>query len=58
MAVEIPISMRAVALSEHCTPEAYDIATLPVSQITKDDELLVKVHAASVNPVDVKLASK
>jgi NADPH:quinone reductase-like Zn-dependent oxidoreductase len=49
--------MRAIALAAYGKPSQYDIATLPTPQITKDDEVLIKVHAASINPVDVKLAS-
>jgi NADPH:quinone reductase-like Zn-dependent oxidoreductase len=57
MASNIPTSMRAIALAAYGKPSQYDIATLPTPQVTKDDEVLIKVHAASINPVDVKLAS-
>jgi NADPH:quinone reductase-like Zn-dependent oxidoreductase len=57
MATKIPATMRALALSHHCNPSEYNVATLPVPQITQPDELLIRVHAASVNPIDVKLAS-
>ena len=50
-------SMRAIALAAYGKPSQYDIATLPTPQVTKDDEVLIKVHAASINPIDVKLAS-
>ncbi|KAG4414148.1 hypothetical protein IFR04_012714 [Cadophora malorum] len=53
---KLPTTMRALALAQHCNPSAYNLANLPVPRITKPDELLIKVHAASVNPVDVKLA--
>lgn len=49
--------MRAIALAKYCKPDEYEVATLPTPEITKPDEVLIKVHAASVNPVDVKLAS-
>jgi NADPH:quinone reductase-like Zn-dependent oxidoreductase len=49
--------MRAIALAAYGKPSEYDIATLPTPQITKDDEVLIKVHAASIYPVDVKFAS-
>jgi NADPH:quinone reductase-like Zn-dependent oxidoreductase len=55
MASKIPRSMRALAVSKYCLPAEYGIATLPVPEISKPDELLVRVHAASVNPVDVKM---
>ncbi|KUJ22467.1 GroES-like protein, partial [Mollisia scopiformis] len=57
MTTKIPATMRALALSHHCNPSEYNVATLPVPQITQPDELLIRVHAASVNPIDVKLAS-
>lgn len=57
MAAKIPATMRAIALAKFCKPAEYNLATLPVPKIAKPDELLIKVHAASVNPVDVKMAS-
>lgn len=57
MASTIPTSMRAIALAAYGKPSQYDIATLPTPQVTKDDEVLIKVHAASINPIDVKFAS-
>ncbi|KAG4433336.1 hypothetical protein IFR05_011185 [Cadophora sp. M221] len=56
MATKIPTTMRALALAQHCNPSSYNCATLPVPRITKPDELLIRVFAASVNPIDVKLA--
>jgi NADPH:quinone reductase-like Zn-dependent oxidoreductase len=55
MASNIPRSMRALAVSKYCLPAEYGIATLLVPEISQPDELLVRVHAASVNPVDVKM---
>lgn len=49
--------MRTIALSHYCKPLEYDLANLPTPQITKPDEVLIKVHAASINPIDVNLAS-
>ncbi|KAG9236464.1 chaperonin 10-like protein [Amylocarpus encephaloides] len=58
MSTQIPKTMRAVALSKYCEPSEYELATLPVPGISEPDEVLIKVKAASVNPIDVKLASK
>lgn len=58
MASNIPLTMRAIALAKFCKPSEYGLATLPVPRITNPDEVLIKVHAASINPVDVKLASE
>ncbi|KAN0122284.1 GroES-like protein [Hyaloscypha variabilis] len=57
MTSEIPTTMRAIALTKFCNPAEYNLGTLPVPKITRPDELLIRVRAASVNPVDVKLAS-
>lgn len=58
MASEVPSTMLAVALDKHCNPSDYNIATLPRPRITQPEELLIKVHAVSVNPIDVKMASR
>jgi NADPH:quinone reductase-like Zn-dependent oxidoreductase len=57
MTSKIPPMMRAIALTKFCNPSEYNLATLPVPKITKPDELLIRVRAASVNPIDVKMAS-
>jgi NADPH:quinone reductase-like Zn-dependent oxidoreductase len=54
---EIPPTMRALALPCYSKPEDYDTATLPTPELTQPDDVLIKVHAASINPIDVKLAS-
>jgi len=56
MASSIPSSMRALALAKYGKPSTYDVATLPTPKITKPDDVLIKVHATSINPVDVKMA--
>lgn len=54
----VPATMRALALSKFSKPSEYEgIATLATPQITQPNEVLIKVRAASVNPVDVKLAN-
>jgi NADPH:quinone reductase-like Zn-dependent oxidoreductase len=57
MTSEIPTTMRAIALPAYCKPDKYDIGTIPVPKIKKPHEILIKVHAASINPIDVKMAS-
>jgi len=57
MASPTPTTMRAIALDRFSDPKDYNLATIPVPKIQKDDEVLIKIHAASVNPVDVKLSS-
>ena len=57
MASSISGSMRALALAKYCKPSGFNIATVPTPTISEPDEVLIKVYSASVNPVDVKLAS-
>lgn len=62
--------MKALAIKQYCTPGEYEILNLPRPEVTDeraktsedgDDtalgDLVIRVHAASINPVDVKLAS-
>lgn len=44
---------RAVRIDRFGGPEALSVAAVPIPQAV-DDEVLVRVHAASVNPVDGK----
>lgn len=53
----IPAAMRALAIAAYGEPSTYDIATVPTPQITQPDEVFIKVHANSVNPIDIVLAT-
>jgi len=44
-------------LTGYAQPEGYELAALPTPSIKEPDEVLIKVHATSINPVDVKVAS-
>ncbi|AOM79158.1 NADP-dependent oxidoreductase [Pedobacter steynii] len=48
--------MKAIRLHDYGTPESLVIEDVPVPEI-KGNEVLVKVHAASVNPIDWKKGS-
>lgn len=54
---ETPPTMLALALSKFGKPDTYNTATVPTPRITDKNEVLIKVEAASVNPIDVKMAS-
>jgi hypothetical protein len=57
MASAIPTTMRALAIQKYSKPSGYEILELPVPGIKNPKDILVKVRAASINPVDVKFAS-
>ena len=50
-------TMRALIFNRYCKPDDYEILQLPVPEIKSPDDILIKVHAVSINPVDVKIAS-
>jgi NADPH2:quinone reductase len=49
--------MRAIVIREHGGPEVLQSADLPEPEL-RDTDILVKVHASSVNPVDTKVRSR
>src|SRR5690349_10738525 len=46
--------MKAVCMQAFCGSEALKVAEIDIPQ-PADDEVLVRVHAASVNPIDYKI---
>lgn len=58
MSQTIPEKMRGLVTLKWAEPKEYTIANdLAVPKITKPDDVLIKVASASINPIDVKLAS-
>jgi NADPH:quinone reductase-like Zn-dependent oxidoreductase len=53
----LPESMEALALFEYGQPAVYQKISLKTPAITQPNEVLIKVHATSINPIDVKMAS-
>ena len=49
--------MCALAFNKYCKPDEYELLQLPVPEIKSPDEILIKVHAAAINLVDLKVAS-
>ncbi|CCT63235.1 related to oxidoreductase [Fusarium fujikuroi] len=49
--------MLSITAPNYTSPSGYEISTVPRPIIIADNEVLIKVHAASINPVDVKKAA-
>ncbi|CAK46201.1 NADP-dependent oxidoreductase [Aspergillus niger CBS 101883] len=52
-----PTKMRSVYITEHTAPDQYQLGDVPSLVVEKPTDILIKVHAASINPIDVKKAS-
>lgn len=50
-------SMKAIAISTFTDPSGYELMSLPCPTIQQPNEIIIKVHSASVNPVDLKKAN-
>jgi NADPH:quinone reductase-like Zn-dependent oxidoreductase len=49
--------MLSITAPAYTSPSGYELSTVPRPTITEDTDVLIKVHAASINPVDVKKAA-
>ncbi|KAL5617913.1 hypothetical protein FOVSG1_000135 [Fusarium oxysporum f. sp. vasinfectum] len=49
--------MLSITAPAYTSPSGYELSTVSMPTITKDTDVLIKVHAASINPVDVKKAA-
>ncbi|NEO92303.1 MAG: zinc-dependent alcohol dehydrogenase family protein [Moorea sp. SIO3G5] len=47
--------MKAILMTAPGTPEVLQLQDVPAPTIQKDTEILVRLHAAGVNPIDTKL---
>jgi NADPH:quinone reductase-like Zn-dependent oxidoreductase len=50
-------TMLSITAPTYCAPLGYQLSTLPRPVVSEPTDVVIKVHAASVNPVDLKLAS-
>ena len=50
-------TMQAITVPAYGPPSTYTLSTIPVPTIKDPNDVLVAVHAASVNPIDVKKAA-
>jgi NADPH:quinone reductase-like Zn-dependent oxidoreductase len=48
--------MQSVCIPSYTKPSGYGVAKLPKPVIDADTEVIIKILAASINPVDVKKA--
>ncbi|ROV91492.1 hypothetical protein VMCG_09442 [Cytospora schulzeri] len=49
--------MRALVAPKYCNPEGYEVIELPVPQIKAPDEVLIRIHASSIQTGDCSIAS-
>ena len=49
--------MLSLAINSYTTPLNYELLDLPTPELSSPTDVLVKVHAASINPGDVKTAA-
>lgn len=50
--------MKAVVMTESGAPEVLEVRQIPDPEIQKPTEILVRLKAAGINPIDVKLRSR
>lgn len=50
--------MQAIAMTAAGTPDVLELLDVPQPQITQPHQLLVKLYAAGVNPIDTKVRSR
>jgi len=48
--------MLSITAPRYTDPSGYQLSTLPQPTVTDASDVMIRVHAASVNPVDVKKA--
>ncbi|OQE25283.1 hypothetical protein PENSTE_c006G00503 [Penicillium steckii] len=49
--------MLSINIPKHTTPDQYELSEVPSLVVERPTDILIKVHAASINPIDVKKAS-
>ncbi|KAF7717347.1 Zinc-type alcohol dehydrogenase superfamily protein [Penicillium ucsense] len=49
--------MLSIHISDYATPEKYEVGELAAPVVESPQDVIIKVHAASVNPIDVKKAA-
>lgn len=54
--MESLFEMLAISVSAYSEPAGYQASEVPKPTITKPRDVLIQIHAASINPIDVKKA--
>lgn len=49
--------MLSINIPKYSPPANYELSKLPAPTVTNPKDILIRVHAASINPIDVKKAS-
>jgi NADPH:quinone reductase-like Zn-dependent oxidoreductase len=49
--------MLSINIPKHTTPDQYELGKVPSLTVEHPTDILLKVHAASINPIDVKKAA-
>jgi NADPH:quinone reductase len=50
--------MKAIVITTPGAPEVLQLVEVPTPQIQNDTEILIRLHAAGINPIDTKLRSR
>ena len=53
----VPLSMRSLAIDSYSEPAKFNHANLPVPSIASPTDVLIRVHAAGINPGDLIMAA-
>lgn len=49
--------MLSLTTASYAPPASYELTEQPLPTVINPDDVVFKIHAASINPVDVKLAA-
>jgi hypothetical protein len=49
--------MQCITTPSYSDPSAYQVSTLPRPVVSEATDVVIKVYAASINPIDVKKAA-
>jgi NADPH:quinone reductase-like Zn-dependent oxidoreductase len=57
MASAVPATMRSILMNKYLKPSDFQLSDTPVPTISAPDQVLIRVHAASINPSDMEAAN-